>query len=336
MEKLVTEPRNPSESPLYNIGVVTRMTGISKATLRAWERRYGFPDSNRTSGGHRLYSEKDIVHLRWVKARIDQGMQTAQAIRALRHQENLESPYEAVGIELLLPKEETPEKEKPFTPVEMPATNPLMAVYQRRLLQAFFEKDTTQADQILGEALASSSPETLMIDLIAPTLVQVGHAWENEKITVATEHLATNFLRHRLMMWMLSSPPARDVPPIVMACAPEEWHEMSLLMMAVLLRRRQYPIAYLGQAVPLPDLAKFIQDIQPSVVTLVAMTENSASNLRDWTRYLPHAAQTGVPAVTYAGRVFVQQPSIRLQMPGLYLGDTLREGLRTIETLMDI
>ncbi|GAB4397247.1 MAG: cobalamin-dependent protein [Anaerolineales bacterium] len=332
----MTETRNPSESPLYNIGVVTRMTGISKATLRAWERRYGFPDSDRTSGGHRLYSEKDIVHLRWVKARIDQGMQTAQAIRALRHQENLETPYETPAIELFAPQNEASQDNEQFAAMDMPAVNPLMAVYQRRLLQAFFEKDTSQADQILGEALASSSPEALMIDLIAPTLAQVGHAWENEKITIATEHLATNFLRHRLMMWMLSSPPARDVPPIVMACAPDEWHEMSLLMMAVLLRRRQYPVAYLGQAMPLPDLAKFVQDIQPAVITLVAMTENSANNLRDWTRFLPHAAQTGVPAVTYAGRVFVQQPSIRLQMPGLYLGDTLREGLRTIETLMDI
>jgi DNA-binding transcriptional MerR regulator len=43
-----------SDEPLYNIGVVTRMTGISMATLRAWERRYEFPQAQRTSGGHRL------------------------------------------------------------------------------------------------------------------------------------------------------------------------------------------------------------------------------------------------------------------------------------------
>src|SRR5512136_3126567 len=76
-----------SEEPLYNIGVVARMTGVSMATLRAWERRYRFPESERTAGGHRLYSEKDVLRLRWVKDRIDEGMQTAQAINALRHQE---------------------------------------------------------------------------------------------------------------------------------------------------------------------------------------------------------------------------------------------------------
>ncbi len=63
-----------SEEPLYNIGVVSRMTKISMATLRAWERRYEFPESKRTMGGHRLYSEKDIIRLRWVKERVDEGM----------------------------------------------------------------------------------------------------------------------------------------------------------------------------------------------------------------------------------------------------------------------
>ena len=59
-----------SDEPLYNIGVVSRMTGVSMATLRAWERRYNFPNSERTSGGHRLYSENDVLQLRWVKDRI--------------------------------------------------------------------------------------------------------------------------------------------------------------------------------------------------------------------------------------------------------------------------
>src|SRR5512140_3830850 len=79
--------RTGSDEPLYNIGVVSRMTGISVATLRAWERRYGFPTSGRTAGGHRLYSERDMVRLRWVKVQIEQGMQTAQAIQALKRQE---------------------------------------------------------------------------------------------------------------------------------------------------------------------------------------------------------------------------------------------------------
>jgi methanogenic corrinoid protein MtbC1 len=212
--------------------------------------------------------------------------------------------------------------------------NPLAMIYQRRLMEAFLARDIPQAEQILGEGLASMSPEGLMLDVISPTIGHIGHAWENDKISVAVEHLATNFLRHRLMMWMLSSPPPMSVAPIVLSCAPGEWHEMGLLIMGALLRRRQWPIAYLGQSMPLPDLAKFIQDIKPSLVILVAMTEETARAMQDWPQHLPLAAKTGKPTITYGGRVFVEHPEMRLQVPGLYLGDNLREGLMTIESLL--
>lgn len=322
------DPNLMGDQPLYNIGVVTRMTGISKATLRAWERRYGFPDSERTTGGHRLYSEHDIIRLRWVKNRIDQGMQTAQAIRALFHQESSGKVDKELVAEVdeATPVIEAGEGEQ--------STNPLMLVYQRRLLQAFIAKDTQTADQILGEALATASPETLITDVIAPVLSNIGHAWENDKISVAVEHLATNFLRHRLMLWMISSPPTRSGSPIVMACAPGEWHEMGLLILATLLRRRRWPIAYLGQSMPLYDLSHFVKEIRPEIIVLVAMTPESAQGLKDWPKWLPDSAQTGRPMVTYGGRVYVEDPDLRLQMPGLYLGDTFQEGLATVETLI--
>ncbi|MBN1148629.1 MAG: MerR family transcriptional regulator [Anaerolineales bacterium] len=310
-----------SGEPLYNIGVVARMTGVSMATLRAWERRYNFPDSQRTAGGHRLYSETDVMHLRWVKGRIDEGMQTAQAINALRHQEQ-------VGNLTLV--EHLPEP--PEARAGKPA--PHLGVFEAQLRQALMARDLVKADSSLGEALALSSPEDLILDVIGPALAHIGEAWKNDEINVATEHLATNYLRQRLLMWMVSGPPPRPVSPIVLACAPNEWHEGSLLALGALLRRRRWPVAYLGQAVPLPDLAGFVRDLNPSMVVLIAMTEATAAELAEWPNWLPEAAQTGKPVVGYGGRVFVVQPAWRLRVPGAYLGDGLREGLAQIERLM--
>ena len=77
----------PDEEPLFNIGAVSRMTDISETALRVWERRYDFPKSARTDGGHRLYSQQEVMRLQWVKQRTDEGMQISQAIRALHHHE---------------------------------------------------------------------------------------------------------------------------------------------------------------------------------------------------------------------------------------------------------
>lgn len=310
-----------SDEPLYNIGVVTRMTNISMATLRAWERRYDFPEARRTAGGHRLYSEKDILRLRWVKARIEEGMQTAQAISALHHQEVSSQFISEIGtgqVHTQLPEE----------------TQTFLELYQDQLFHALVQRDTNKADAIIGEALAASNPEDLIVHVMAPTLARIGDAWEQNSISVSTEHLTTNYLRQRLLMWMINSPLPQAQPTIVLACAPDEWHEGSLLIFGALLRRRRWPVAYLGQAVPLADLASFVKEIRPQAVVLVAMTEETVVGLVEWPQVLPDIAQGGRPFVCYGGRVFVRSPEWQERVPGIYLGDTFLQGLEKLEYLL--
>jgi len=310
-----------SDEPLYNIGVVARMTGVSMATLRAWERRYGFPDSKRTAGGHRLYSERDVMRLRWVKNRIDEGMQTAQAINALRHQE------QSGNLTLV---DNLPSVKKQKEEVQ----SPHLDVLQEQLLKTLENRNLVKADTLLGEALAISSPDELILDVIGPTLKDIGDAWETGTIDVATEHFATNYLRQRLLMWMISGPPPKSTRPIVLACAPDEWHEGSLLILGALLRRRGWPVAYLGQAVPLQDLASFVRDLHPELVILIAMTDPTAAELSEWPNYMPEPAQTGKPVIAYGGRIFTTQPEWQLRVGGTYLGDSIHEGLGNIERLL--
>jgi len=322
-----------SEEPLYNIGVVSRMTKISMATLRAWERRYEFPESKRTMGGHRLYSEKDIIRLRWVKERVDEGMQTAQAIHALRHQEQT---GQAVLTEEDF-RETMPariERIDAMDKGEREDKRSFSASVQERLLYALLHQNTQQADQLIAEALAVLSPEVIILDIIRVVLNEVGELWQQDKISIASEHLATNYLRQRLLMWMVSGPPPRTQHSIVLACAPDEWHEGSLLILGALLRRRLWPIVYLGQSVPLPDLASFVHDVNPSMVVLNAMTEETAKSLMDWPKLLPDVVSKGRPIVGFGGRVFVEKPEWRLKIAGIYLGNNFEEGILTIEKLL--
>lgn len=308
-----------NEEPLYNIGVVARITQISIATLRAWERRYNFPETKRTPGGHRLYSEKDILRLKWVKARIDEGMQTAQAIYALRHQE-----YESKWV-----------SEAEWIPAPQPRRGKnFLSHFRTQLLKAFINHDLDGANQLLGEALGLSSIEETLNELIIPTMVSIGEAWERGEIDVATEHLATQFLRQQLLLWMASGPPPRSISPIILACAPGELHEIGLLMLGVLLRQRRFPIIFLGQSLPLKDLADFVEDIRPSLILLTAVTEETAQQLVDWTKWMPEVARLGKPLVGYGGRIFTLEPSWRTRMPGVFLGEDLNEAVEKIEQIL--
>src|SRR5271165_2553553 len=69
-----------SDDPVYNMKAVTQRTGIPAATLRAWERRYHALAPCRTDGNYRLYSERDIATLRWLKFQLDAGLSISRAV----------------------------------------------------------------------------------------------------------------------------------------------------------------------------------------------------------------------------------------------------------------
>jgi MerR family transcriptional regulator, light-induced transcriptional regulator len=306
---------------IFNIGAVTRMTGIPVTTLHAWERRYGFLHSSaRTLGGHRLYSEKDIARLRWVKSQVDSGLTVSRAVIAAR-------TLETDGRLFLPVESDADSRSRP----ERSGSPAVSASLRASLLDTLTHHDLPRADQLMGEMLAFYSPEDLTLDVIGPVLNAIGEAWEQGRITVATEHLASNYLRHRLLMWMVTGPTPRSGNPIILACAPGEWHEGSLLMLGVLLRRQGWPVAYLGQNVPFEDLAVFVEQIQPGVVVLVAMRDESARLLANWPKWIKQAA--GRPLVAFAGREFVIHPELIEQVPGIYLGDRVQDGLKRLEEM---
>lgn len=304
---------------VFNIGAVARLTGLSMAALRAWERRYGFPRAGRSAGGQRAYSQRDLAELRWVKARLEQGMQAGQAIRALHHLQSEGIAAPAQRVEAAWPP-----------PGGSDAARRTIA---ERLAAALAAHDLAAADRILGESLALLSLEEILLDVLRPCLVALGEAWEAGQASVATEHLASAYIRQRLLLWLAEGAPARPVAPTVLACAPGDWHEIGLLFLAVLLRRRLWPIHYLGPAVPLADLSDFVQRSRPAAVVLAATLPQTAQALREGLSLLPTSPMGGVP-LAFAGPGFARAPELQDGLPGPYLGDDLAEGLMRLEGLL--
>jgi DNA-binding transcriptional MerR regulator len=283
------------------------------ATLHAWERRYGFPDAARTAGGHRLYSDKDIARLRWVKSQLESGLTVSRAVIAVR-------ALEAEG-RLFLPNESEAVSRSESTSISSTSLG-------ESLLEALTHHNLVRADQLMGEMLAFTSPENITLDIIGPALNAIGEAWEQGHITIATEHLASNFLRHRLLMWMVTGPTSKPGNPIILACAPGEWHEGSLLIMGVLLRRQGWPVAYLGQNVPFQDLAIFVEEIHPRAVVIVAMVEETVRTLAEWPQWINQVG--GKPVIAFGGRPFILQPELQVKVPGIYLGENIQDGLSNL------
>jgi DICT domain-containing protein len=72
------------EEPELSIGDVVRATGLGEATLRAWERRYGFPQPQREPSGHRRYEAGEVERILRVVAERERGIALPLAIERAR------------------------------------------------------------------------------------------------------------------------------------------------------------------------------------------------------------------------------------------------------------
>jgi DICT domain-containing protein len=69
---------------LLSIGDVVRSTGLTGATLRAWERRYDFPHPHREPSGHRRYRAEEVECILRVVAERERGIALPVAIERAR------------------------------------------------------------------------------------------------------------------------------------------------------------------------------------------------------------------------------------------------------------
>lgn len=78
---------------VFKIGVVSRKTGLSAATLRLWEDQYGLLAPMRSRGGTRLYSESDVERILYVRQLVRERGYALGAIAAIIDEANSTLPY---------------------------------------------------------------------------------------------------------------------------------------------------------------------------------------------------------------------------------------------------
>lgn len=306
-----------SDEPRYTIKAVSVQTGIRPVTLRAWERRHDLLSPHRSDNRYRLYSERDVAILRWIKSRVDGGISISNAVTELRQMTRSGIWPDAVPT-------------APTRTLTQPKATP--ETYTHWLYDALINHDEERASTIMRELHASFDLMTIFVRILSPTLIAIGEAWYRGEIRITTEHYASNFLRAKLMSLLQAYPTRRNAPYIQLGCAPTEQHEIGSLMMAVLLRSEGYRIEYLGPDLPIEDLVDYASYEFPDLIVMTASTELSAFEMRRLKEKLDQIKPA--PVLAYAGGAFDNNPKVRDMVPGIYLGANFDSGLEAIRELM--
>jgi DNA-binding transcriptional MerR regulator len=300
-------------TPLYNLKAVSKDTGLSPATLRAWERRYGLIKPKRSPGGQRLYTLKDVELLKWLVERQKGGLSISRAVEMWKTYNQSEQSTFTHKNNLLSATSES-----------------MIDELRDQWITACLAFDDRAASQILQQAFAIATPETICMHVLQEGLIQIGELWYNGSATVQQEHFASAFAIRFLNALITSCAPPRRPGSILVACPPGEEHDFILLLVTYQLRRNGWNALYLGSNVPLSNLDATIKATQPSLVLSAAQTLSTAASLRQMAEFL--VAQD-IP-LAFGGRIFHFVPNAIKYISGYYLGDDVALVPHIVEILI--
>ncbi len=96
-------PAQDPASPRLTISDLARRTGLTPATLRAWETRHGFPVPTRLASGHRRYDEEAVAQVQQVLRRRDAGVRLEVAIGEAADAARTSAPSVFAGVRRVHP-----------------------------------------------------------------------------------------------------------------------------------------------------------------------------------------------------------------------------------------
>lgn len=311
---------NTNKTPTYNMKVVVQETGIKPDTLRAWERRYGLPEPDRTQGGHRLYSQYDINMLKWLLARQEEGLSISHAVKLWRQMEE-------EGRDPLLLTDSVASTEPASSGLSI--SGDMIAQTREAWIKACLDYNEAEAQRILAQAFALYPIELVCFEVLQQGLSEIGQGWYEGRVSVQQEHFTSALAVRQLEVMLSSMTQASRHGRILVACPPGEQHTFSVLILTLLLRRRGWEVIYLGANVPVQRLQESLTTIGPHLVILAAQTLQSAGAMLEMADLLQ---RVGVP-LAFGGLVFNQIPTLRNHIPGHFLGEALQKAPHIVEQL---
>jgi DNA-binding transcriptional MerR regulator len=243
----------------YPIRAVSKLTGISIDTLRAWERRYNAVVPTRDDRG-RMYTAADVARLQLINQAVSAGHSVGR-IATLGDQELRRltaATARAVG------KAEA----------RRPDTSALKA--------ALVTLDSADVDREASRLAAMLSPIELVRDALLPLLRDVGDHWNARRGGIAREHVMSSTLQHLFGSFLRFYGRRTGAVRLVFATPAGDHHEIGILAAAMLAAGHGLAVSYVGPNLPAGEIIEAARAAGAHVVVLgLTFTQNAVRRQRD-------------------------------------------------------
>jgi MerR family transcriptional regulator, light-induced transcriptional regulator len=234
-----------------SIAAVERDTGLSKDTLRVWERRYGFPAPQRDAIGERAYTLDHVEKLRVIKRLMDAGHRPGRIV-----------PLPFAELQQLTDST----VDQPLRTVEVA----LASSDVRAHIELIRSHDVAALRNQLTRQLARFGIGRFVTEVIAPLNTAVGDAWIRGQMEIFEEHTYSETVQVVLRQAIASVPAAAGggCPTVLLTTFPGEPHGLGLLMAEAMCVLEGCRCVSLGTQTPLWDIVLAAQAHRADIVAL--------------------------------------------------------------------
>ena len=216
----------------YSIKDLERLSGIKAHTIRIWEKRYGLLKPSRTDTNIRHYSDDDLKRILNVSILNRHGIKISH-IASMDERELTEKTviisHDVSDYESLI----------------------------ENLLVSMVDMNQEKFEKLLSRSIMQIGFEDSILKIVYPFFEKIGILWQTGSINPAQEHFITHLIRQKIIVGIDSVIPANHPSPkhFLLFLPEGELHELGLLFYSYLLQKRGHKVTYLGQWVPLADMA---------------------------------------------------------------------------------
>lgn len=219
----------------FTIKELESLSGIKAHTIRIWEQRYKFLRPARTTTNIRRYNNEELKVLLTVALLNKYGYKISRI-----DEMNADQRTEAV---LGLPQADAKEEH-----------------VINELIGGMIDLNSSLFEELLSTQIRESGIEKALKGVIFQFLERVGILWQTNRLRPVQEHIVSAIIRQKLIYAIDELPPPAETSPLFILCLQEgEYHELGLLFVYYLLRKKGVSAIYLGANVPLKDLQFILQ-----------------------------------------------------------------------------
>lgn len=234
----------PTIGDLIPITEVERRTGIRQATLRMWEKRYGFPQPLRDRHGDRVYPSGQVERLHAVRRLIDQGLRPGKIFAG-------DTDTGDSG---------------PDAPYPAPAQAP---EHCRHIFALLRDYRLSELHGLFQHRLLDLGLRRFVVEFLAPLSAEVGLAWNRGELPIRSEHLFTQLATSSLHARQEAVRAAGDGGPrVLLAALTGETHGLGILMAEAVMASLGMHCIQLGADTPAQEIAEAAAETGADIVAL--------------------------------------------------------------------